>query len=153
MTVMSVAHQVDAQDDSRVSNIMTEDDLVEDPANLAYSGPSPDEVTLVEFARERGFSFLSRNDTVARISIDRSKVVGDVRASRLSHNGSSSLTTYNDASQVQQSHLDLMEFDQSNSNIRHRTKDDGGSGTANTMRFRRSRPGWPCAAAPRLRPW
>ena len=36
---------------------------------LIYQGPSPDEVTLVEFARERGFSFIMSNDSVARIKV------------------------------------------------------------------------------------
>lgn len=75
---------------------MTEDDMTEDPAKLAYSGPSPDEVTLVEFARERGFCFLSRNDTVARISVNQNTMMDDVRElTRPSFNAYSALTTHN----------------------------------------------------------
>ena len=60
---------------------MNEDDMTEDPSKLSYSGPSPDEVTLVEFARERGFSFLSRNDTIVRIAINNNTILGDGRDS------------------------------------------------------------------------
>lgn len=111
MNVMAVAHQVDAQDNSRVNNIMTEDGMNDDPSKLAYSGPSPDEVTLVEFARARGFCFLSRNDTVARISIDADLLMGDAKQSR-SNNGHSQLTSYQNVNNISISHEDeLMEFD------------------------------------------
>ena len=70
MTVMSVAHEVVAEDPTKLS---PEDDEENDseiePKKLIYQGPSPDEVTLVEFARERGFSFIMSNDTLAKMRI------------------------------------------------------------------------------------
>jgi len=109
---------------------MSEDDLIEDARKLSYSGPSPDEVTLVEFARERGFSFLSRNDTVARINVNLGQSLPINGRSSL---GQSALTTYPGVSQLLPSQEDdLMEFDQSNQHIRHRKDDDANS---NTLRF------------------
>jgi len=73
MTVMSVAHEVVAEDPTKISEDGNGEDIdyeEVDPHKLKYQGPSPDEVTLVEFARERGFSFLSSNDTVVVIKID-----------------------------------------------------------------------------------
>jgi len=67
MTIMSVAHEVVAEDPTKISQ-NTDEDENENPDKLIYQGPSPDEVTLVEFARERGFCFLSSNDTVVRMS-------------------------------------------------------------------------------------
>ena len=72
MTVMSVAHEVVSEDPTKLN---AEDDDGEhdseiDPKNLIYQGPSPDEVTLVEFARERGFSFIMSNDSVVRMRVN-----------------------------------------------------------------------------------
>lgn len=69
MTVMSVAHEVVAEDPNALLASNIEEDQTEDPKKLVYQGPSPDEVTLVEFARERGFSFISSNDSMAKISV------------------------------------------------------------------------------------
>ena len=71
MTIMSVAHEVVAEDPSKLSD-PTEDDAdghSVTPDKLIYQGPSPDEVTLVEFARECGFAFISSNDTVSRVQV------------------------------------------------------------------------------------
>ena len=68
MTVMSVAHEVVAEDPTKLKNIDGEDDDSEvSPDKLLYQGPSPDEVTLVEFARARGFSFIMSNDSYAKV--------------------------------------------------------------------------------------
>ena len=69
MTVMSVAHEVVAEDPTKLSSDEGDDISEADPSKLLYQGPSPDEVTLVEFARSRGFAFVSSTDTVARLRI------------------------------------------------------------------------------------
>ncbi len=71
MTIMSVAHEVVAEDPTKISPNEDEDEIEVLPEKLVYQGPSPDEVTLVEFARERGYSFLMSNDTVAKLRINR----------------------------------------------------------------------------------
>ena len=71
MTVMSVAHEVVAEDPTKLSEEEDEENDSEVEAKkLIYQGPSPDEVTLVEFARERGFSFIMSNDTMARMRVN-----------------------------------------------------------------------------------
>ena len=78
MTIMSVAHEVVAEDPTKLSIEDDEDDENDtevEPSKLIYQGPSPDEVTLVEFARERGFSFIMSNDSLARMRI--SEIVSD----------------------------------------------------------------------------
>jgi len=67
MSAMSVAHEIVAEDPTKLSE--GEESASIAPENLVYQGPSPDEVTLVEFARERGFIFVSSNDTVAKIKV------------------------------------------------------------------------------------
>ena len=67
MTVMSVAHEIVAEDPTKVSD--GEETASISPKKLVYQGPSPDEVTLVDFARERGFIFVSRSDTMAKIVV------------------------------------------------------------------------------------
>ena len=69
MTVMSVAHEVVSEDPTKL-NVEGDDeehDSEVNPKKLIYQGPSPDEVTLVEFARERGFSFIMSNDSIVRM--------------------------------------------------------------------------------------
>ena len=68
MTIMSVAHEVVAEDPTKLTEDDENDTEVE-PSKLIYQGPSPDEVTLVKFARERGFSFIMSNDSLARMRI------------------------------------------------------------------------------------
>lgn len=117
MTIMSVAHEVVAEDPTKISQNTEEDDN-ENPDKLKYQGPSPDEVTLVEFARERGFCFLSSNDTVVRMS---NSVAGSVERPSIGGVSASdaALTIHGQASQMD----DMMEFDQSNLNIPHRKAD------------------------------
>lgn len=69
MTVMSVAHEVVAEDPSKLKSFDDGEDDDEEvaPDKLIYQGPSPDEVTLVEFARDRGFAFIMSNDAQAKI--------------------------------------------------------------------------------------
>ena len=69
MTVMSVAHEVVSEDPTKLSEDGDEEEEV-DPKKLIYQGPSPDEVTLVEFARERGFSFIMSNDSVVKMRVN-----------------------------------------------------------------------------------
>jgi len=71
MTVMSVAHEVVSEDPTKLADEGEdgETDFEVDPKKLMYQGPSPDEVTLVEFARERGFSFIMSNDSVVRMQV------------------------------------------------------------------------------------
>ena len=70
MTVMSVAHGVVSEDPTKLSEDGEEDEEEVDPKKLIYQGPSPDEVTLVEFARERGFSFIMSNDSVVKMRVN-----------------------------------------------------------------------------------
>lgn len=71
MTVMSVAHEVVSEDPTKLSEEEDgENDFEVDPKKLLYQGPSPDEVTLVEFARERGFCFIMSNDSVVRMRVN-----------------------------------------------------------------------------------
>ena len=72
MTVMSVAHEVVSEDPTKLNaeDDDGEHDIEIDPKNLIYQGPSPDEVTLVEFARKRGFSFIMSNDSVVRMRVN-----------------------------------------------------------------------------------
>lgn len=70
MAIMSVAHEVVAEDPTKLSEDIDEDLEIVSPEKLVYQGPSPDEVTLVEFAREQGFCFVSGNDTVARLRVN-----------------------------------------------------------------------------------
>ena len=70
MTVMSVAHEVVSEDPTKLSEDGEEDEEEVDPKKLIYQGPSPDEVTLVEFARERGFSFIMSNDSVVKMRVN-----------------------------------------------------------------------------------
>ena len=68
MTVMSVAHEVVAEDPTKLKNFDGEDEDAEvAPEKLIYQGPSPDEVTLVEFARNLGYSFIMSNDSIAKV--------------------------------------------------------------------------------------
>lgn len=67
MTVMSVAHEIVAEDPTKVSD--GEETASISPKKLVYQGPSPDEVTLVDFARDRGFIFVSSSDTMAKIVV------------------------------------------------------------------------------------
>ena len=67
MTVMSVAHEIVAEDPTKVSD--GEETASISPKKLVYQGPSPDEVTLVDFARNRGFIFVSSSDTMAKIVV------------------------------------------------------------------------------------
>ena len=69
MTIMSVAHEVVAEDPTKLQSFADgeDDDMEAAPDKLIYQGPSPDEVTLVEFARERGFSFIMSNDSYAKV--------------------------------------------------------------------------------------
>ena len=73
MTIMSVAHEVVAEDPTKISPNMDEDEAEVAPEKLQYQGPSPDEVTLVEFARSRGYSFIMSNDSVAKICVNQEK--------------------------------------------------------------------------------
>ena len=70
MTVMSVAHEVVSEDPTKLSEAEGDEEEEVDPKKLIYQGPSPDEVTLVEFARERGFSFIMSNDSVVKMRIN-----------------------------------------------------------------------------------
>ena len=77
MTVMSVAHEVVAEDPTtKVKDLEAEESDV-DPAQLIYQGPSPDEVTLVEFARDLGFCFRMGNDSLAKIHIDETRLTSN----------------------------------------------------------------------------
>ena len=73
MTIMSLAHEVVAEDPGQLS-ANDEDYETQDPHVLKFQGPSPDEVTLVEFARERGFCFMSSNDKFAKIRVAQSQI-------------------------------------------------------------------------------
>ena len=87
---------------------------------IVYQGQSPDEITLVEFAKTCGFEFIASTDTWAAIST----VWGNNYAP-----GESKLTYINDDisqpmySQMQVTHtlseMDMMDFDRSNNNIKH----------------------------------
>ena len=80
MTVMSVAHEVVAEDPTtKVKDLEAEESEV-DPQQLIYQGPSPDEVTLVEFARNLGFCFCTGNDSLAKIQVDESKWTSNNRS-------------------------------------------------------------------------
>lgn len=70
MTVMSVAHEVVAEDPT-VTNLASKESNKGGaaPEDLIYQGPSPDEVTLVEFARNCGFTFLHGNDYISKLLV------------------------------------------------------------------------------------
>jgi len=38
---------------------------------IFYQGPSPDEVTLVEFAQQHGYEFCAGNDSLAKVRVQR----------------------------------------------------------------------------------
>lgn len=129
MTVMSVAHEVVAEDPNALLANNIEEDQNEDPSKLVYQGPSPDEVTLVEFARERGFCFITSNDSMAKIA-----VINDSPGQGRPSIVNTSFTTYHaDRSEINIKHReeDMMEFDHGKSNIRHRQD----SGNATYLRF------------------
>ena len=85
---------------------------------IVYQGQSPDEITLVEFAKTCGFEFIASTDTWAAIQTS-----WDFRP------GESKLTYMNDdVSQPMHSQMgithtlsevDMMDFDRSNNNIKH----------------------------------
>ena len=115
MTVMAVAHEVVAEDPTKLVSD-TESEPTDDPTKLVYQGPSPDEVTLVEFARERGFSFITSNDTVAKILV----TSADTQA-KVSYNSAVISNSNADRSELGLRSEDdfIMEFDRKNPNIRH----------------------------------
>lgn len=57
MKALSTAHECMVDQNSRRKDF----------AELAYQGPSPDEVTLVEFAQRHGYEMVNQNDTVVQV--------------------------------------------------------------------------------------
>lgn len=99
------------------------------PEKLIYQGPSPDEVTLVEFARERGFSFIMSNDSIARIKVKQN--IKDVK--NRPSDDLSQLTHINNKLSAQ-SEDEEFEFDRNIQNIRHRPSELTSS--SNEVRFK-----------------
>lgn len=126
MTVMSVAHEVVSEDPTKITPNLDEDEVEPSPEKLVYQGPSPDEVTLVEFARERGYSFIMSNDSVAKLCVSQESPIATTN--EMQNASAAALTVFGHLSQTE----DAMEFDQSNSNIRHRKND---SVDNNNLRF------------------
>ena len=105
MTAMSLTH-----------NCIT----VEKNEKIVYQGQSPDEITLVDFAKKCGFEFVTRTDTWAVIKAHWIHPKSQYDSHNLSH--------AEDNSQVQNTNMmisnnvtetDLMDFDRSNLNIKH----------------------------------
>ena len=99
------------------------------PEKLIYQGPSPDEVTLVEFARERGFSFIMSNDSIARIKVKQN--IKDVK--NRPSDDLSQLTHINNKLSAQ-SEDEEFEFDRNIQNIHHRSSKLTSS--SNEVRFK-----------------
>ena len=64
-------------------------DDVEDPDDMVYQGPSPDEITMVETAADRGFTFIKYGENKSRVLVEQ-RLVNDIkRANSLESNHSS----------------------------------------------------------------
>ena len=128
MTVMSIAHEVVAQDPMKLSKTGEEDAIETEPSKLVYQGPSPDEVTLVDFARARGYTFIDSNDSVFRMRIDEPVV-----SSSPSSKTASAMTVANqfndrDSGDMDSQGSDYFNFDRSNQNMRHKQAKPSKSG-------------------------
>lgn len=65
LKVLSLAHEAVPEKSSRDEN------------TIIYRGPSPDEITLVEFARELGFTFKSGDDRWINLEVQKREVANE----------------------------------------------------------------------------
>lgn len=71
LKVLSLAHEVVPEKSSKDEN------------QIVYRGPSPDEVTLVEFAQELGFAFTSGDDRWINLEVQQREVVANAQADEI----------------------------------------------------------------------